>query len=109
MDSLETKESWKDHDVISSGMKISLDLPVVDSLDGAIHVVQLDPADNIVLEDITEEYNIVQLDSDDNQLNLTELKPQDDNMVTLWHVNSDFEIEVCEIYHKNKVLNTWFY
>ena len=89
---MEAIGAWHENDVISNGMKISL--PVVDSLEGDIQVVQLDPADNIVVEGISEEYNIVQLDSNDTQLNLTELKSYDDNMVTLWHVNTDFEIEV---------------
>ena len=53
--------------------------------------------ESVVVENVTEDYNIVQLDTNDNKIDITELKTQyekENNIITLWHVNSDFELEV---------------
>ena len=66
---------------------------------GTMHVVELQCDTNIFMDNFTlpvEEYGLAKQDDIDNS-SFTELKNHghgEDNIITLWHVNSDFEFEV---------------
>ena len=90
-------------EAINSGMMISLDLGNSEAAgvieDEEMHVVELQCDTNIFMDNFTlpvEEYGLAKKDDIDNS-SFTELKNHghgEDNIITLWHVNSDFEFEV---------------
>ena len=90
-------------EAINSGMLVSLDLPQTDDQvtedTGTMHVVELQCDTNIFMDNFTlpvEEYGLAKQDDIDSS-SFTELKNHghgEDNIITLWHVNSDFEFEV---------------